>query len=265
MYVHKFLADAGCGSRRNMIAAMKAGQVKVNNKTIQDPTYLMDPNTDVIKLGKQVVKARDPKVYLMLNKPSGYITTNQDPEQRQTVFDLVTEEFQSLRLFAVGRLDADTLGLLILTNDGDLGYRLTHPKFQHEKEYLVTVTHQFTDRQIRQFQRGLLLEDGRTAPAKIVPDTTSQRVQYRVTLHEGKKRQIKRMFEHLHNPVIELKRLRIGQLWLDPKLKPGQTRPLTRIELEQLANNRRNIVNHQHSSPPKLKSASALTKPKRTK
>jgi 23S rRNA pseudouridine2605 synthase len=230
-YVHKFLADAGCGSRRDMVAAMKAGQVKVNNRTIQDPTYLVDPTTDQIKLGKTIVHSLPPQTFLMLNKPAGYITTNEDPQHRPTVFDLVPKEFQSLRLFAVGRLDEDTTGLLILTNDGQVTFRLTHPKYQHPKEYEVTVTHTLSDRQIRQFHRGMLLEDGRTSPAQITKVEKSQKTTYRIILHEGKKRQVKRMFEHVGNPVLTLTRLRMGQLWIDPMLKPGQARPLTDKEI----------------------------------
>lgn len=233
-YVHKFLADAGCGSRRNMIAAMKAGQVKVNGRTIQDPTFTIDPAEDEIKLGKEVVKAIPPRVYLMLNKPTGFITTNDDPEKRKTVFDLLPKQYAEARLFAVGRLDTDTEGLLILTNDGDLGYKLTHPKFEHPKEYEVTVHRQLTDRQLRQFKRGILLEDGHTSPAQITQVEGAQSLTYRVVIHEGRKRQIRRMFEHLGNPVITLKRLRIGQLWLDHKLMSGKVRELTDKEIDQL-------------------------------
>jgi 23S rRNA pseudouridine2605 synthase len=234
-YVHKFLADAGCGSRRDMITAMKLGRVKVNNRTIQDPRFTIDPDTDVVMLGKQVVKAIPPRMYLMLNKQEGVITTNSDPQGRRTVFDLLPEKYQDARLFAVGRLDEDTTGLLILTNDGKATFRLTHPRFEHPKEYEVTVRRQLSDRQIRMFQRGIMLEDGKTAPAQIRQLQQSQKITYRVIIHEGRKRQIRRMFEHIGNPVITLKRLRMGQLWLDPKLKPGQVRPLTKIEIEQLS------------------------------
>lgn len=233
-YVHKFLADAGCGSRRQMVAAMKLGRVKVNNRTIQDPTFTIDPAVDVVSLGKQVVKALPPRLYIMLNKPTGYITTNDDPQGRPTVFTLVAKEFADFRLFAIGRLDEDTSGLLILTNDGPTTHRLTHPSYEHPKEYEVSVSRQLTDRQIRQFQRGMLLEDGKTVPAQISRHEAGQKITYRITIHEGRKRQIRRMFEHVGNPVITLKRLRIGQLWLDPKLKSGQSRPLTDKEIDLL-------------------------------
>ena len=235
VYVHKYLADAGCGSRREMIAAMKLGRVKVNNRTIQDPRYLIDPDVDTVMLGKKVVKAITPRVYLMLHKPTGVITTNRDPQGRKTVFDLIKDpNLDKVRLFAVGRLDEDTSGLLVLTNDGALTYRLTHPKFEHPKEYEVTVSRQLTDRQIRQFNRGILLEDGKTSPAQIVQVEGQQKVTYRLTIHEGRKRQVRRMFEHLGNPVITLKRIRMGQLWLDPKLKPGHWRQMTDLEVAQL-------------------------------
>lgn len=234
-YVHKFLADAGCGSRRNMIEAMKAGRVKVNGKTIQDPRYTINPDQDVVSLGKQIVKAPDPKVYLMLNKPLGVITTNNDPQGRKTVFSLVPKKYQAYRLFAVGRLDIDTEGLLILTNDGQLTNKLTHPKFEHEKEYEVSIAAELTDKQIRQFKRGMLLEDGRTAPAKIRQVYSSQRVTYHLTIHEGRKRQVRRMFEKVGYRVLNLKRIRIGRLRLDPKLAPGKVRLLTPTEIKELS------------------------------
>ena len=234
-YVHKFLADAGCGSRRGMIEAMKLGRVKVNGRTTQDPRFMIDPAKDVVSLGKKVVTAPDPKVYLMLNKPLGTITTNSDPQGRPTVFSLVPSEYSNYRLFAVGRLDVDTEGLLILTNDGELTNKLTHPKYEHEKEYAVTIAAELTDKQIREVKRGMILEDGRTAPAQIKQAFASQHITYHLTIHEGRKRQIRRMFERLGYRVLNLKRLRIGQLRLDKKLKPGQVRPLIATEIVQLA------------------------------
>ncbi len=236
-YVHKFLADAGCGSRRDMITAMKLGKVKVNGRTTQDPRFMIDPQIDEIMLGKKIVTSLPPQIYLMLHKPTGVITTNNDPQHRPTVFDLVPAQYKEFRLFAIGRLDEDTSGLLVLTNDGQTTFKLTHPKFEHPKEYEVTVSKTLTDRQIRQFGRGMILEDGKTAPAQITPVSNSQKITYRLIIHEGKKRQIRRMFEHLNNPVITLKRLRMGGLWLDSKLKPGQIRPLTDAEITQLTAN----------------------------
>jgi 23S rRNA pseudouridine2605 synthase len=171
----------------------------------------------------------------MLYKPTGVITTNHDPQGRSTVFSLVPKEYQHFRLFAVGRLDIDTEGLLILTNDGELTNKLTHPKYEHEKEYAVTIAAELTEKQIREIKRGMILEDGRTAPAKIKPAYASQHITYHLTIHEGRKRQIRRMFERLGYRVLNLKRLRIGQLHLDKKLKPGQIRPLTPTEVSQLA------------------------------
>lgn len=234
-YVHKFLAEAGCGSRRGMIEAMKQGKVKVNGKTTQDPRYMIDPNRDVVSLGKKIVTAPDPKIYLMLYKPTGVITTNNDPQGRPTVFSLVPKDYSRYRLFAVGRLDVDTEGLLILTNDGELTNKLTHPKYEHEKEYAVTIAAELTDKQIREVKRGMVLEDGRTAPAKIREAYSSQHITYHLTVHEGRKRQIRRMFERLGYRVLNLKRLRIGRLRLDKKLKPGQIRPLTVGEVKDLA------------------------------
>lgn len=232
MYVHKFLADAGCGSRRNMIEAMKQGKVKVNGRTTQDPTFQIDPLVDQVSLGKRIVKAFQPKIYLMLNKPVGYLTTNQDPQGRPTVFDLVPEEYKDIRLFAIGRLDEDTEGLLILTNDGEITYKLTHPKFEHEKEYIVTIGGELSTRQIRQLERGVMLEDGKTSPAKVKQIFDSQQTTYAITIHEGKKRQVRRMFEHVGFRVLTLKRIRIGALTIDPKLKSGTTTKMTPQQIE---------------------------------
>jgi 23S rRNA pseudouridine2605 synthase len=217
-----------------MITAMKLGKVKVNGRTTQDPRFTIDPELDEVMLGKKTVKALPPRIYLMLYKPTGAITTNDDPQGRPTIFDFVPKEYKEFRLFAVGRLDEDTTGLLVLTNDGQTAFGLTHPKFEHPKEYEVTVARTLTDRQIRQFGRGMVLEDGKTAPAQITQIHNSQKITYRLIIHEGKKRQIRRMFEHLNNPVITLKRLRMGNLWLDNNLKPGQARPLTEAEINQL-------------------------------
>ena len=218
-----------------MIEAMKSGRVKVNGKTTQDPRFVIDPAVDVVSLGKQIVKTPDPKIYLMLNKPIGVITTNSDPQGRRTVFDLVPEEYSRFRLFVVGRLDVDTEGLLILTNDGELTNKLTHPKYQHEKEYEVKIGGELDDKQIRSFKRGMLLEDGRTAPAKIKQAHASQHITYLLTIHEGRKRQVRRMFEKVGFRVLNLKRVRIGRLRLDAKLKPGQMRALTTAEVKELA------------------------------
>jgi 23S rRNA pseudouridine2605 synthase len=234
MYVHKYLADAGCGSRRNMIEAMKLGKVKVNGRTIQDPTFTIDPTIDEVILGKKIVKQTTPKVYLMLNKPAGHITTNNDPQGRPTVFNLVPAKYKDVRLFAVGRLDADTEGLLILTNDGEMANKLTHPSFEHEKEYEVTIGNELTERQLRVLHRGVLLDDGKTRPAKVTQVFESQLVTYRITIHEGKKRQVRRMFEKVGFRVLTLKRIRMGHLGLDPKLALGHARPLTSEELTLL-------------------------------
>jgi 23S rRNA pseudouridine2605 synthase len=234
MYVHKFLADAGCGSRRNMVEAMKMGRVKVNDRVTQDPTFQIDPSTDRVTLGKRLVTAASPKVYLMLHKPAGYLTTNDDPQKRPTVYQLVPEAYKDQRLFAIGRLDYDTEGLLILTNDGDLTNKLTHPSFEKEKEYEVTIGGELTTRQIRQLERGVALEDGTTRPSKVNQLFDSQLIKYSIVIHEGKKRQVKRMFEKIGFRVLTLKRTRMANLHLDPILRLGGARALTSLELALL-------------------------------
>lgn len=232
--MHKFLADAGMGSRRKMVEMMKQGQVKVNGRTIQDPRFTIDPTQDEVRLSNKIVKSRPSRIYLMLHKPVDVVTTTDDECRRKTVIDLVPSEYQQYRLFPIGRLDQDTEGLLILTNDGELAYKLTHPKFEHEKEYEVTIAAELTTKQIKDVRQGMLLEDGRTAAAQIKRLHVSQHVTYSLTIHEGRKRQIRRMFERLGYRVLRLKRIRIGGLKLDPQLRPGAVRPLSQTELEQL-------------------------------
>lgn len=243
-YVHKFLAEASMGSRRKMVEAMKEGKVKVNGKTIQDPRFTIDPAVDEVRLLNKIVPAVAPKTYVMLHKPVGVVTTMSDERGRKTVVDLLPKSLADLRLFPIGRLDQDTEGLLILTNDGELAYKLTHPKFEHEKEYEVTIAAELTPKQLREVRQGMLLEDGWTAPARLKQLFIAQHVTYALTIHEGRKRQIRRMFERLGYRVLTLKRIRIGGLELDRQLKPGAVRTLTpaEVELLQQTNRRRRTL-----------------------
>jgi 23S rRNA pseudouridine2605 synthase len=166
-------------------------------------------------------------VYYLLNKPAGAVTTASDPQGRPTVIELVPD---TPRVFSVGRLDADTEGLLLLTNDGELAHRLTHPSFGIDKEYLAEVEGEPSPAALRRLRRGVQLEDGMTAPAKaslVGPHTL------RITIHEGRNRQVRRMCEAVGHPVRRLVRMRIGPL-VDRRLRPGAWRALTAVEIQRL-------------------------------
>jgi 23S rRNA pseudouridine2605 synthase len=187
----------------------------------------VDADKDVVAINGVIIGVRPGLVHLLLNKPTGVITTADDPHGRPTVLELVPEE---PRVFPVGRLDMDTEGLLLLTNDGDLAHRLTHPSFGVEKEYIAHVKGEPTRGELRLLREGVELDDGLTAPAKaalVGPGIL------RLTIHEGRNRQIRRMCDAVGHPVIRLIRTRIGPV-ADRKLKPGEWRPLTGPELRSL-------------------------------
>jgi 23S rRNA pseudouridine2605 synthase len=173
------------------------------------------------------VSASPDLVYYLLNKPPGVVTTASDPQGRPTVVGLVPEE---PRVFSVGRLDADTEGLLVLTNDGDLAHRLTHPSFGIDKEYLAEVEGEPSRGALRRLRQGVELEDGVTAPAKV--SAVASRA-LRITIHEGRNRQVRRMCEAVGHPVVRLVRTRIGPL-VDRRLAPGQWRALSAAEIREL-------------------------------
>ena len=224
--LQKVLARAGIGSRRvaeNLIAARRVtvnGEVAVLGRRV-------DIEADVVAVDGVPIGVREGLVYYLLNKPRGVVTTASDPHAVRTVVDLVPAE---PRVFPVGRLDADTEGLLLLTNDGDLTHRLTHPSFGVEKEYVAEVKGAPTPAEVRRLREGVDLEDGRTAPAKAVltpPNVLT------ITIHEGRNRQIRRMCDAVGHPVVRLVRTRIGPL-TDRTLKPGTWRPLTLDEVRAL-------------------------------
>ena len=229
----KALTEAGIGPRRRMAEAIKQGQVQVNDSIAESFTQPINLETDRITVaGKAVELKSDETVCLMLNKPAGVISTASDEKGRQTVMNIIPTRYKKYRLYPVGRLDIDTTGLLLLTNDGNLTYRLTHPKFEHEKEYLVQIKGRLTAQEKIKLERGLMLEDGVTHPAR-VKEVTLPPFNYSITIHEGRKRQVRRMFERLKHPLIALKRVRIGNLKLGD-LKEGEVRRLGRAEIHTL-------------------------------
>ena len=230
----KLLVEAGLGSRRRLADAIRQRRVRVNGEVIEDFLHLVNVETDTVTIeGRLVSLRREPMVYLMLNKPVGVLSTTKDDRGRKTVIDILPEEYRNLRLYPVGRLDKDSTGLLLLTNDGELTYQLTHPKFEHEREYLVFIKGRLQPREKEEMGRGLQFDDGVTYPAVIREVKAHPPFNYSVTIHEGRKRQVRRMFEKLGHHVLALKRIRIGSLSLG-NLGEGETRELTIREVKML-------------------------------
>lgn len=224
--LQKILARAGLGSRRHCEELIEDGVVTLNGRvaTLGDKA---DPNVDVIEVDGVRIGTALGLVYYLLNKPAGVVTTAADTHGRPIVTDLVPAD---TRVFPIGRLDQDTEGLLLLTNDGDLAQRLTHPKFGVDKEYLAEVAGAPTRGDLRRLREGVDLDDGRTAPAKAV---LVERNLLRITIHEGRNRQVRRMCEAVGHPVVRLVRTRIGPL-ADRSLAPGEWRELTIDEVRTL-------------------------------
>jgi len=233
----KVLTEAGIGSRRKMADAIKQGRVLVNGSMVEDFRYPVNPRTDRVSLdGQQVDIKTLPAVYLMLNKPEGIISTIKDERGRKAILELLPEKYRQLRLYPVGRLDKDTTGLLLLTNDGELTYRLTHPRFEQEKEYLVYISNKVGLEEQRKLEQGIELDEGRTSPCVVKEIKSIPPFNYSITIHEGKKRQVRRMFAHLGYRVLTLKRVRIGKLTLG-NLKEGDIRQLSAQDIDALFSN----------------------------
>ncbi len=225
--LQKVLARHGFGSRRACEELIARGRVTVNGE-LAVLGRRVDVDHDRIELDGVPIGVRPGLVYYLLNKPEGVVTTARDPEGRPTVVDLVPPE---PRVFPVGRLDRDTSGLLLLTNDGDLAHRIAHPSHGLDKEYLVEVEGgRVPPGALRRLRDGVELDDGRTAPARVGQPSPGV---LRITIHEGRNRQIRRMCDAVGYPVRRLVRTRIGPL-RDPSLRPGQWRALTAAELTAL-------------------------------
>lgn len=224
--LQKLLARVGIASRRVVEEMIDSGRVTVNGEVAR-LGQRADPAVDAIEVDGSLVGVKPDTVWYALNKPVEVVTTASDPQGRRTVIDLVPTE---PRVFPVGRLDADTEGLLLLTNDGDITHRLTHPSFGVEKEYLAHVKGRPSRGALRRLREGVELDDGMTAPA--VASALEPSV-IRLVIHEGRNRQVRRMCEAVGHPVVRLVRTRIGP-FRDPHLAPGQWRELTQDEVRDL-------------------------------
>ena len=230
--LQKYLAHAGVASRRTCEELIAAGKVKVNGEIIREMGIKIDSDKDKIEVQGKTIEVKEEKVYIMLNKPPGYVTTLRDPQGRPKVVDLLKDVGK--RIYPVGRLDFETEGLLLLTNDGEITYAMTHPKHEIGKRYIALV-HGVPDRdKIKRFQKGLRLADGLTAPAKVkFLKKQGSSALLEITIYEGRNRQVRRMCETIGHPVQQLKREAMGFLTLE-NLETGKYRYLTKTEIKKL-------------------------------
>lgn len=229
----KFLADAGLGTRSEVKRMLKGGLVSVNGATVKDPAVKIDAGSDVIEYRGERVAFEEHRYY-MLNKPDGVVSATEDRNE-PTVLSLL-KDVNTKDLFPVGRLDKDTEGLLLITDDGELAHKLLSPKFHVDKTYHVTAEGIITDDDIRRLEEGVDIgEKALTLPAKAEMIGSGQDVsEVLLTIHEGKFHQVKRMFEVIGKPVVHLKRISFGSLELDEKLAPGEFRRLADEEIKAL-------------------------------
>ena len=230
--LQKYLASAGVASRRASETMIQEGRVAVNGKVIRELGTKIVPGKDQVTVDGKPVQPEEKLVYLLLNKPAGYITTAKDTHNRPTVLDLIADV--PYRVFPVGRLDYETEGLLLLTNDGEFAYRMTHPKFKMMKTYVAVVQGVLTPERLDMLQNGVQLEDGRTGPAKVrILRKENHKTVVEISIHEGKNRQVRRMFKAVKNPVLELKRISVGTLTLKG-VNLGEYRYLQDDELKKV-------------------------------
>lgn len=230
--LQKYLASCGVASRRGSEEIIRSGRVKVNGETVREMGVQIDEEADVITVDDAVVQPEKKMIYIMLNKPVGFVTTVTDDKGRDTVMELVSDI--PVRIYPVGRLDYDTEGLLLMTNDGDLTYRITHPKNNVEKTYVAEVTGNVTMDTLTRLRRGVVIDGVKTSPAKVeVIGATQFGTKLEITIHEGRNRQVRKMFEAVGCIVKRLKRTREAGLILG-HVPLGRWRKLTESEVNML-------------------------------
>jgi pseudouridine synthase len=237
--LQKILSAAGIASRRLSEELIVQGRVSVNGQTVTELGTKADPSVDEIKVDGRRIKVEQRRRYILLYKPRGYITTRSDPQGRPTVMDLMkgVREY----VYPVGRLDYDSEGLLILTNDGELAARLTHPRHEVEKVYEARVKGVPDEHTLDRLAKGVTIDGRRTAPAKVrasdpIVKGGGEQTVITMTIHEGRQRQVRKMFETVGHPVVRLKRVKIGPIE-DPHIPPGHWRELTPREVSALQRN----------------------------
>jgi pseudouridine synthase len=233
--LQKIISAAGIASRRAAEKLIQEGRVSINGRTVTELGTKADPDTDDVRVDDRRVKGPERLRYFLLNKPRGYVTTRSDPEHRPTVLDLLTGVREYV--YPVGRLDFDSEGLLILTNDGDLAVTLTHPRHEVERVYEAQVLGVPDAHDLDRLRRGIVIEGRRTSPAQVEllgeRRTEGGTSVLRVTIHEGRTRQVRKMADAIGHPVRTLRRVRIGPI-TDKLLRPGTYRELTEEEVRRL-------------------------------
>ncbi|MBI4368413.1 MAG: rRNA pseudouridine synthase [Candidatus Omnitrophica bacterium] len=244
MRLQSFLAQAGVASRRSVTEILDAGEVKVNGEVVRIPSYPIFPEQDRVSYLDQEIKlSSKKKLYYIFNKPRGVITTAKDTHGRKTVLDYFKDVKE--RLYPVGRLDQDTTGLLLLTNDGDLTLRLTHPRYGIEKVYEALLDKEISKAETERLAQGVVIEGEKTAPCRIkILSVREGKSKVEVILHEGRKRQIRLMFQSVGFQVLHLHRKRYGNLTLRG-LTPGKSRLLTEQEVQTIGQ-KKPVLARQH-------------------
>ncbi len=233
--LQKHMAQCGVASRRHAEEMIKAGRVKVNGQKVIEMGFLVS-NKDKVEVDGKQIKKENKLIYIMLNKPSGYVSTVSDPEGRRTVLDLI-EEVQE-RVYPVGRLDYDTTGLLILTNDGDFAFSSTHPGQETRKTYIAEIMGMPSNETLRALRKGVVIDDKPTYPAEVEILEIKDKVSVlKIIIHEGRNRQVKRMCEAVGHPVLRLRRTAVGKLTLG-NLQPGEWKYLSPQEVKLVRGNK---------------------------
>ncbi len=233
--LQKYMADCGVASRRKCEDIILSGRVSVNGEIVEELGTKIEDG-DVVKVNGKVISLSNDFIYILLHKPEGYITTAEDQFGRPTVLDLLDEKLIKDRIYPVGRLDYDTSGLLLLTNDGDLTFKLTHPKHNVEKTYIAKVLGRPTNEEIETFKNGIVIDGYKTAKAScLVLKDEDKYCSLKITIKEGKNRQVRKMCEAIGHRAVGLKRIATGKLFLG-ELKRGEYRNLTNDEINYLKN-----------------------------
>ena len=234
MRINKYIASCGIASRRKAEELINDGRVSVNGKIITELSFQVDEAKDIVEIDGEKIGLDEKEVYIVLNKPEGYITTVKDQFDRPSVLDLITDIKE--RIYPVGRLDYETSGLLLLTNDGDLTYKLTHPKHEIDKTYMAIVKGVPANEEIENFEKGLYIEDYKTAPAKFKIVKINEEKNYsicQIKIHEGRNRQVRKMCRAINHPVLRLRRVAMGKITLK-ETEVGSYRHLTSDEIKYL-------------------------------
>ena len=263
--LQKILSAAGIASRRAAETYITDGRVSVNGQTITELGTKADPDADDIRVDGRRIKAAARRLYILMYKPRGYITSRSDPQRRPTVIDLLAKGGVRDYVYPVGRLDYESEGLLLLTSDGDLAARLTHPSHEVEREYQVKVLGVPDEHDLQRLSKGILIDGRRTLPAevrvlKVIEGTDAQHALLSIVVKEGRNRQVRNMFDAVGHPVDRLRRMRIGSI-TDEHIRPGEFRELDAKEIAAL---KRAAVGHPDVRRPDLEIASRRSGRKRS-